>query len=59
MQSKQSDLENQLSEECKFCKSAERNAKNLQEQLDYALQEQFGDRRQRIRSNAQRNDPDR
>lgn len=49
MQSKQSDLENQLSEERKLRKSAERNVKNLQEQLDYARQEQFGDRRQRLR----------
>ena len=34
-------------------KSAERNARNLQEQLDYARQEQFGDRRQRVRKKRQ------
>ena len=49
MRSKQSDLENQLSEERKLRKSAERNAKSLQERLDYARQEKFGDRRQRVR----------
>ena len=48
-QAKLSNLENQLSEERKLRKSAERNAKNLQEKLDYARQEQFGDRRQRLR----------
>ena len=48
MQSKQSDLENRLSEERKLRKSAERKAKSLQEKLDFANQERFGDRRQRI-----------
>ena len=48
MQSKQSDLENQLSEERKLRKSAERKTKSLQEKLDYARQEKFGDRRQRV-----------
>lgn len=50
--SKQSDLENQLSEESKFRKSAERKATSLQEKLDFANQERFGDRRQRINSKA-------
>ena len=59
MQSKQSDLENRLSEECKLRKSAERRAKALQERLDYANQERFGDRRQRINSKAKKNDSDR
>ena len=48
MQSKQSDLENQLSEERKLRKSAERKTKSLREKLDYARQEKFGDRRQRV-----------
>ena len=59
MQSKQSDLENQLSEERKLRKSAERKAKSLQEKLDYANQERFGDRRQRIHSKAKKSDSDR
>ena len=48
MQSKQSDLENQLSEERKLRESAERKAESLREKLDYARQEKFGDRRQRV-----------
>ena len=52
MQSKHSDLEEQLSEERKLRKSAERKARSLQEKLDYANQERFGDRRQRINSEA-------
>ena len=59
MQSKQSDLENQLSEERKLRKSAERRAKALQEKLDYANQERFGDRRQRINSKAKKSASDR
>ena len=59
MQSKQSDLENQLSAECKLRKSAERKVKSLQEKLDFANQECFGDRRQRINSKAKKSDPDR
>ena len=59
MQSKQSDLENQLSEERKLRESAERRAKTLQEKLDYANQERFGDRRQRINSKAKKSDSDR
>ena len=52
MQSKHADLENRLSEEHKLRKSAERKIKSLQERLDYAHQERFGDRRQRIKSKA-------
>lgn len=59
MQSKQSDLANRLSEEHKLRKSAERKAKSLQEKLDFANEERFGDRRQRIKSKAERSDPDR
>ena len=57
--SKQSDLENQLSEERKLRKSAERKAKSLQEKLDFANQEHFGDRRQRINSKAKKSASDR
>lgn len=59
MQSKQSDLESQLSAERKLRKSAERKAKSLQEKLDFANQERFGDRRQRINSKVKKSDPDR
>lgn len=59
MQSKQSDLENQLSEERKLRKSAERKAKSLWEKLDFANQERFGNRRQRINSKAKKSDSDR
>lgn len=41
----QSDLLGRLSEERKLRKSAERKLKSLQEKLDYANQERFGDRR--------------
>ena len=54
MQSKQSDLENRLSEERKFRQSAERKAKSLREKLDFANQERFGDRRQKIHSKAEK-----
>ena len=59
MQSKQSDLENQLSEERKLRKSAERKAKFLREKLDFANQERFGHRRQRMNSKAKKSDSDR
>ena len=59
MQSKQSDLENRLSEERKLRQSAERKAKSLEEKLDFANQERFGDRRQRIHSKGKKSDPDR
>ena len=59
MQSKQSDLENRLSEERKLRQSAERKAKSLQEKLDFANQERFGDRRQRIHSKAEKSTSDR
>ena len=48
MQSKQSDLENRLSKERKLRQSAERKAKSIQEKLDFANQERFSDKRQRI-----------
>ena len=59
MQSKQSDLENRLSEERKLRQSAERKAKALQEKLDFANQERFGDRRQRINPKVKQNASDR
>jgi len=59
MQLKQSDLENRLSEERKLRKSAERKARSLQEKLDFANQDRFGDRRQRIHSKVKKNDSDR
>ena len=59
MQSKHADLENRLSEEHKLRKSAERKIKSLQERLDYAHQERFGDRRQKIQSKAKTSDSDR
>lgn len=59
MQSRHADLENQLSEERKLRKSAERKARSLQEKLDFANQDRFGDRRQRINSKAQQKSSDR
>ena len=59
MQSKHADLENRFSEEHKLRKSAERKIKSLQERLDYANQERFGDRRQKIKSKAKTDDSDR
>ena len=64
LEDKHKKLQHELSEERKRRKSAERNAKNLQEQLDYARQEQFGDRRQRVKGKdksgkAAPGDPDR
>ena len=59
MQSKHVDLENRLSEEHKLRKSAECKIKSLQERLDYAHQERFGDRRQKIKSKAKTGGSDR
>ena len=59
MQSRHADLENRFSEEHKLRKSAERKIKSLQERLDYANQERFGDRRQKIKSKAKTGDSDR
>ena len=59
MQSRHADLENRFSEEHKLRKSAERKIKSLQERLDYANQERFGDRRQKIKSKAKTDDSDR
>jgi len=43
--SKQAAIKEELLEECKMRKSAERTVKTLQEKFDYANQERFGDRR--------------
>lgn len=51
-------LKDQLSEERKKRKTAERKAKTLQEQLDYAKQERFGDRRQKVRKKMQSGEPE-
>lgn len=59
MQSKQSDLEHQLSAERKLRQSVERKAKSLQEKLDFANQERFGARRQKINSKVKKSAPDR
>lgn len=59
LESKHSDLECQLSEERKLRESAERKAKSLQEKLDYANQERFGDRCQRINPKSKKSAPDR
>lgn len=50
-------LQEQLSEERKMRKSAERKVSTLQEQLDYARQERFGDRRQRVREKSESGGP--
>ena len=57
MQSKLFDLENRLSKERKLRKSVECKAKSLQEKRDFANQERFGDRRQRINSKAKVQSP--
>ena len=59
MQSRHADLENRFSEEHKLRKSAERKIKSLQERLDYANQERFGDQRQKIKSKVKTGDSDR
>ncbi|WP_296259369.1 hypothetical protein [uncultured Phocaeicola sp.] len=59
IQSKQSDLENRLSKERKLRQSAECKAKSIQEKLDFANQERFGDKRQRIHFKAGKSASDR
>lgn len=49
LKSRHSELSDQLSEEHKLRKSAERKVKSLQEQLDYINQEHFSDRWQKVR----------
>ena len=59
MESKHSELEERFSAKHKFRKSAECKVKSLQEELAYANQERFGDRRQKINSKAPKSAPDR
>ena len=58
LKSRQSDLISQLSEERKLRQSAERKVKTLQEKLDYANQERFGDRHQKIRKKTSDDKPE-
>lgn len=58
LKSRQSDLKSQLSEERKLRQSAERKVKTLQEKLDYANQERFGDRHQKIRKKTSDDKPE-
>ncbi len=58
LKSRQSDLISQLSEERKLRQSAERKVKSLQEKLDYANQERFGDRRQKVRKKTSDDKPE-
>lgn len=54
MQLLHDDLENQLSEEQTLRKSATRKVRTLQEKLDYANQEHFNDRHQKVHSKSKR-----
>ena len=49
LQARHKELERELAEERDRRQSAERDVRDLREQLDYAHQERFGDRRQRVR----------
>lgn len=49
LQARHKELEHELAEEREKRQSGERNVMDLREQLDYAHQERFGDRRQRVR----------
>lgn len=49
LQARHKELERELAEERDRRQSAERNVRDLREQLDYAHQERFGDRRQHVR----------
>lgn len=56
-ESEYQELKNQLSEERKLRKSAERKVRTLQEQLDYVRQERFADRRQKVRKKTESGEP--
>lgn len=49
VQSNQAGLQKELSEKSKLCKSLERQLKSTQEKLEYANQQLFGDRRQKVK----------
>ena len=55
----QAGLQKELSEKSKLCRSLERKVKSLQEKLDYANQERFGDRRQKVRKKTSDDKPER
>lgn len=52
IQGELSDVRGELAEERKKRKAADRKSRDLQEQLDYARQELYGDRRRRVRKDA-------
>ena len=56
--SEQAALKKELLEERRLRKSAERKARSLQEKLDYANQERFGDRRQKVRKKTDSGTPE-
>ena len=59
VESSQAGLQKELSEKSKLCRSLERKVKSLQEKLDYANQERFGDRRQKVRKKTSDDKPER
>ena len=58
VESNQAGLQKELSEKNKLCRSLERKVKSLQEKLDYANQERFGDRRQKVRKKTSDDKPE-
>ena len=50
LESNQEGLQKELSEKSKLCKSLERKLQSTQEKLDYANEQLFGDRRQKVKS---------
>jgi len=58
VESNQAGLQKELSEKSKLCRSLERKVKSLQEKLDYANQERFGDRRQKVRKKTSDDKPE-
>lgn len=48
-ESNQADLQKELSEKSKLCKSLERKLKYTQEKLAYANEQFFGDKRQKVK----------
>lgn len=58
LQARHKKLEHELTEEREKRQLAERNERDLREQLDYAHQERFGDRRQRVRKKMRSGEPE-
>ena len=58
LQARHKELEHELTEEREKRQSAERNERDPREQLDYAHQERFGDRRQRVRKKTRSGEPE-